>query len=156
MSTPVDVVRSFYSDLASDNPGKVMSLMATDVEWVTAHALERTDDGLRPLFDFLAQALKGQFSRGWVFKMGGRGPQEILEYVLRPLLEKGARFVPSTVEFKTEDDKIVWLGGFTNANNPTEGLSDSAYAHVFKIKGEKITQILQVSYALPVQEGNLQ
>ncbi len=64
--------------------------------------------------------------------------------------------MPSTAEFKIEDDKIVWLGNFANANNPTEGMSDSVYAHVFRIKGEKITQILQVFYTLPVLEGTLQ
>ncbi len=51
--------------------------------------MERADDGLRPLSDFLAEALKGQFGSGLVFKMNGRGPQEIFEYVLSPLLEKG-------------------------------------------------------------------
>lgn len=83
-----------------------------------------------------------RYNNGWVFTMNDRGPQEILEYVLNPLLEQGTQFIPSSTEFKAENDRIISLGSYKGGNVRATGDETSAYVHVLTVRdGQNLTPI---------------
>lgn len=155
MATPADTVRSFYSAIAAGDVETSMSLMANDVEWVTVEVWPPSEDNdeLTQLSAFIAQTLADRYGGGWAFKVGGRGLQEVAQHVLLPFVEEGSSFVPSSIEFLAEDDKVVWLGSLTRIDGPFGVRADVAYAHIWTIRDGKIARLRQFSYTPRIPEG---
>ena len=157
MATLADIVRKFYSALAVRDTDTAIGLMTADAEWITMEAWENLgEDEVKLLSDCVTAAVAERFGKGWAFKMNGRGPQEIAEFVLNPLLKYGSGFEPSPSEFRTENDKIVWLGNYNYVHSTTGERADTSYAHVYTIKEGKIARLYQFFYALPTPEGSVQ
>lgn len=157
MATLADIVRKFYSALAVRDTDKAASLMTADAEWITMEAWRNLEeDELKLLSDFVTAAVTERYAAGWVFKMNGRGPQEIVDFVLDPLLKHGSGFEPSPSEFRTENDKIVWLGNYNYVHSTTGERDNTSYAHVYTIKKGKIARLYQFFYTLSTPEGSVQ
>ena len=71
MTTAVDTVRDFYAAIAAGDTGKMVGLMAPDIEWIS-------------VVDFNIQ---------------DRGPEEVIKTVSVPLMQEWESFSPAPSEF---------------------------------------------------------
>jgi len=154
----VDTVRSFYLEIAAGNLDAATSLMSADVEWVTVEEWPKSDDNddLELLSAFMAQTLANRYGRSWAFKMNGRGPEQVAQHVLHPFIEEGSSFAPSPKEFRTENDRVVWLGSLTKIDRASGEHTDSAFAHVWTVKEDQLAGLRQFIYPLVVPSGRPQ
>ena len=125
MTTPTDVVRSFYDKLkAGDAPG-ALGLMAPDIEWITM----------------------------WHYKVRGRGPERVAEDLFKPLVAEWSSFALVPTEFIADGETVVSLGDFTGVHGATGKKPEARYAHVWTIKDGKITRFRQYIDTLAVAEA---
>jgi ketosteroid isomerase-like protein len=125
MTTPAQVVRSFYDKFAaSDAPG-ALGLMAPDIEWITM----------------------------WHYKVEGRGPERVAEGLFKPLVAEWSSFALVPTEFIAEGDTVVSLGDFTGVHGATGKQADARYAHVWTVKNGKITRFRQYIDTLAIAEA---
>ena len=125
MTTPVEVVRSFYDKLkVGDAPG-ALALMAHDIEWITM----------------------------WHYKVNGRGPEHVAEGLFKPLTAEWSTFALSPTEFIVDGDTVVSLGRFTGVHGTTGKQAEADYAHVWTMKDGKITRFRQYIDTLAVAEA---
>ena len=151
-----NTARTFYAAIAEGNAAKAVSLMSKEAIWVTVEALGNSiDDELELLSEFITRSGSEQYGEGWSITMNGRGPREILEYVLNPLAQQGTEYVPSSTEFKEESDRIVSLGDYKNGGRRVGEAGKSGYAHVLAVRNGKIYRLLQFLYSFSVSEAVL-
>ena len=125
MTTPVEVVRSFYDKLkVGDAPG-ALALMAHDIEWITM----------------------------WHYKVNGRGPEHVAEGLFKPLTAEWSTFALTPMEFIVDGDTVVSLGRFTGVHGTTGKQAEAAYAHVWTVQNGKITRFRQYIDTLAVAEA---
>jgi len=110
MTTPVDTVRDFYAAIAAGDTGKMVDLMAPDIEWIS-------------VVDFNIQ---------------DRGPDEVMKKVFVPLMQEWESFSPAPSEFLVDGSTVVSLGRFACVHRATHKRADLAYAHVWNIQDGKI------------------
>ena len=110
MKTPVDTVRDFYAAIAAGDTGKMVGLMAPDIEWIS-------------VVDFNIQ---------------DRGSEEVMRKVFVPLMQEWESFSPSPSEFLVDGSTVVSLGRFACVHRATHKRADLAYAHVWDIQDGKI------------------
>ena len=110
MTTPVDTVRDFYAAIAAGDSGKMVGLMAPDIEWIS-------------VVDFNIQ---------------DRSPEEVMKKVFVPLMREWESFSPAPSEFLVDGSTVVSLGRFACVHRATHKRADLAYAHVWDIQEEKI------------------
>ena len=157
MIKPVDVVRRFSSALAIGDVDGMLGLMSDNVEWITMDAWRNPEENeIRQLTDFISLSLGEKYASWWAYELNGRGRQEIDKFILNPLLRKGATYIPSRTEFKTDGNKVVWTGGYSGAGKLTSESNMSSYAHVYIIEKDKIARVFQFFYTLQIPEGCLQ
>jgi len=125
MTTPTDIIRSFYDKLASGDAPGALGLMAPDIEWITM----------------------------WHYKVDGSGPERVAEGLFKPLMAEWSSFSLVPTEFITEGDTVVSLGDFTGVHGATAKKADARYAHVWTVKGGKITRFRQYIDTLAVAEA---
>ena len=126
-ATPTDVVRDFYAKLsAGDAPG-ALSLMASDIEWITM----------------------------WHYKVEGRGPGPVAEGLFKPLMAEWTSFSLVPAEFITEGEIVVSLGDFTGVHARTGKTSDARYAHIWTVEDGKITRFRQYIDTLAIAEARV-
>ena len=83
MTTQVDTVRDFYAAIAAGDTGKMVGLMAPDIEWIS-------------VVDFNIQ---------------DRGPEEVMNKVfVVPLMQEWESFSPAPSEFLVDGSTVVSLG----------------------------------------------
>lgn len=125
MTTPVEVVRSFYDKLkVGDAPG-ALCLMAHDIEWITM----------------------------WHYKVNGRGPEHVAEGLFKPLMAEWSNFALTPSEFIVDGNTVVSLGRFTGVHGTTGKQAQASYAHVWTVKDGKITRFRQYIDTLAVAEA---
>ncbi len=125
MTNPVEIVRSFYSKLkVGDAPGTLV-LMAHDIEWITM----------------------------WHYKVIGRGPERVAEGLFKPLMAEWSSFALDPTEFIVDGDTVVSLGRFTGVHRSTHKQAEADYAHVWTVKGGKITHFRQYIDTLTIAEA---
>jgi ketosteroid isomerase-like protein len=110
MTTPVDTVRDFYAAIAAGDTGKMVGLMAPDIEWISA-------------VDFNIQ---------------DGGPEEVTKKVFVSLMQEWESFSPAPSEFLVDGSTVVSLGPFACVHRATHKRADLAYAHVWDIRDGKI------------------
>ncbi len=110
MRTPVDTVRDFYAAIAAGDTGKMIALMAPDIEWISVVDFDIKD----------------------------RGPEEVIKKVFVPLMQEWESFSPALSEFLVDGSTVVSLGRFTCVHRATHKRADLAYAHVWAIQNGKI------------------
>jgi ketosteroid isomerase-like protein len=153
-----NTARTFYSRLAGGDASKAVSLMSKDATWITVEAWENSiDDELELLSEFITRSMTERYNKGWSFTMNGRGPQEILEYVLNPLVKQGTQYIPSSTEFSEQNDRIVSLGSYKSGGGVRAAEDGkSAYAHVLTVRDGKISRLFQFFYSFSIPDAVLQ
>jgi ketosteroid isomerase-like protein len=124
MAIPIDTVREFYAAIAAGDSGKMVGLMAPDIEWIS-------------MVDFNIQS---------------KGPEEVMEKVFVPLMEEWESFSPAPSEFLVDGSRVVSLGRFTCVHRATHKHADVAYAHVWDIGNGKIERHRQYIDTLAVEQ----
>jgi ketosteroid isomerase-like protein len=125
MTTPRDIVRSFYDKLSTGDAGGALGLLAADVEWTTM----------------------------WHYKVDGRGPDKVAEGLLKPLMAEWSSFSLVPTEFIAEGETVVSLGDFTGVHGTTGKRSDARYAHVWTVRDGKIATFRQYIDTLAIAEA---
>lgn len=115
MSTPADTIRSFYAALGRGDAPAALGLMAADIEWTTM----------------------------WHYKVEGRGPQAVLEGLLKPLMAEWSSFSLEPSTFICDGDTVVTLGRFTGVHGATGKRADAGYAHVWDVAEGRIRRFRQ-------------
>jgi len=125
MTTPTEIVRSFYDKLKiGDAPG-ALGLMAPDIEWIAM----------------------------WHYKVDGRGPERVAEGLFKPLMAEWSSFALVSTEFIADGDTVVSLGDFTGVHGATGKQVQARYAHVWTVKDGTITRFRQYIDTLAVAEA---
>jgi ketosteroid isomerase-like protein len=125
MTTPTEIVRSFYEKLeAGDAPG-ALGLMAQDIEWITM----------------------------WHYKVQGRGPERVAEGLFKPLMAEWSTFTLVPTEFIADGETVVSLGHFTGVHGTTGKQAEAGYAHVWTIRDGKIARFRQYIDTLAIAEA---
>lgn len=124
MTTPVDTVRNFYAAIAASDTGKMVVLMAPDIEWIS-------------VVDFNIQ---------------DRGPAEVIQKVFAPLMQEWESFSPTPSEFLVDGSTMVSLGRFACMHRATHKRADLAYAHVWDIQDGKIKRHRQYIDTMALEE----
>lgn len=123
MATPVDTVRDFYFAIAAGDTGRMVDLMAPDIEWIS-------------VVDFGVQ---------------DKGPAEVMKKVFTPLMQEWESFSPDPSEFLVDDSTVVSLGRFVCVHRTTHKRADVAYAHVWNIQDGKIKRHRQYIDSLALE-----
>jgi ketosteroid isomerase-like protein len=125
MTTPTDVIRSFYAALATGDAPAALGLMADDIEWHTM----------------------------WHYKVAGRGPQKVAEGLLMPLMAEWSSFALTPTDYIADGGTVVSLGRFTGVHGTSGKPVDAAYAHVWDVRDGKIRRFRQYIDTLAVAEA---
>jgi uncharacterized protein len=96
MTTPVDTVRDFYAAIAAGDTGKMIALMAPDIEWISVVDFDIKD----------------------------RGPEEVIKKVFVRLKQEWESFSPAPSEFLVDGSTVVSLGRFTCVHRATHKRAD--------------------------------
>jgi len=123
-TTPVDIVRDFYAAIAAGDAGKMVGLMALDIEWIS-------------VVDFNIQE---------------SGPEEVMKKVFVPLMQEWESFSPAPSEFLVDGSRVVSLGRFACIHRATQKRADIPYAHVWDIQNEKIKRHRQYIDTLALEQ----
>lgn len=125
MTTPTEIISSFYDKLKiGDAPGALW-LMAADIEWIAM----------------------------WHYQVLGRGPEQVAKGLFEPLMAEWSRFALIPSEFIANGDDVVSLGEFTGVHRSTGKLANARYAHVWTVKGGKITRFRQYIDTLAIAQA---
>lgn len=124
MTTPVDTVSDFYAAIAAADTGKMVGLVASDIEWIS-------------IVDFNFQ---------------DRGPEEVIKKVFVPLMQEWESFSPAPSEFFVDGSTVVSLGRFACVHRATHKRADLAYAHVWDIQDGKIERHRQYIDTLALEQ----
>jgi len=124
MTTPVDTVRAFYAAIAAGDTGKMVDLMAPDIEWISVVN----------------------------FNIQDRGSEEVMRKVFVPLMQEWESFSPAPAEFLVDGSTVVSLGRFACVHRATHKRADLAYAHVWDIQDGKIERHRQYIDTLALEQ----
>lgn len=127
MTTPTEIVASFYERLkVGDAPG-ALGLMTADIEWITM----------------------------WHYKVDGPGPERVAEGLFKPLIAEWSSFVLVPDEFIADGDIVVSLGNFTGTHAETGKRAEARYAHIWTVRDGKIARFRQYIDTLAIAQARL-
>ena len=115
MTTPVDTVRRFYDALGRGDVPAVLALLDPQVEWTEAERFP-------------------YYGGTW------HGPQAVLDNLLVPLSRDWDGFSARAHEFIAEGDRVVSLGTYSGVFKKTGRSLSAAFAHVWRISGNKLAR----------------
>jgi hypothetical protein len=115
MTTPVDIVGRFYEALGRGDVPAVLSLLDAQVEWTEAERFP-------------------YYSGTW------RGPQAVLDNLLKPLSSDWEGFSAKAHEFIGQGDRVVSLGTYSGKFKKTGRSFSAAFAHVWTVRGDKLAR----------------
>jgi uncharacterized protein len=115
MTTPVTVVRRFYDALGRGDVSGVLSLLDAQVEWTEAERFP-------------------YFGGTW------RGPQAVLDNLLKPLACDWDNFSAQADQFIAEGDQVVSLGRYSGTFKKTGRSFSAAFAHVWTVRSGKLAK----------------
>ena len=125
MTTPTDLIASFYDKLKTGDASGALGLMAADIEWITM----------------------------WHYQVLGRGPQQVAEGLFKPLMAEWSRFALTPSTFIAEGDVVVSLGEFTGLHGATGKAARAGYAHIWTVKDGIITRFRQYIDTLAIAQA---
>lgn len=125
MTTPTDIVRSFYDRLAQGDAPGALSLMAPNIEWTTM----------------------------WHYKVEGFGPDRVAEGLFKPLMAEWSSFALTPSEFFADGETVVSLGRFAGVHGATGKRAEARYAHVWTLRGGRIARFRQYIDTLAIAEA---
>jgi hypothetical protein len=115
MTTPVATVRGFYEALGRGDVAAVLSLLDAQVEWTEAERFP-------------------YYGGTW------RGPQAVLDNLLKPLAADWDAFSAKAHEFIAQGDRVVSLGTYSGTFKKTGRSFSAAFAHVWSVRGGKLAK----------------
>jgi hypothetical protein len=115
MTTQVDTVRRFYDALGRGDVAAILSLLDAQIEWTEAERFP-------------------YYSGTW------HGPQAVLDNLLVPLANEWDGFSAKACEFIAEGDRVVSLGTYSGTFKKTGRSFLAAFAHVWTVRGDKLTR----------------
>jgi ketosteroid isomerase-like protein len=125
MTTAVETIRAFYAALDQGDAPAALGLMAEDIEWNTM----------------------------WHYRVDGRGPHNVAEFLLKPLMAEWSSFALTPTEYIADGNIVVSLGRFTGVHGASGRSADAAYAHVWDVAGGRIQRFRQYIDTLAVAEA---
>lgn len=125
MTSPTEIIRSFYDRLKAGDASGALNLMAPDIEWVTM----------------------------WQYKVDGRGPAHVAEGVFKPLMAEWPSFTFAPTAFIADGDTVVSLGRFTGMYGATGKHAVADYAHAWTVKDGRIASFRQYIDTLAIAEA---
>ncbi|WP_342628009.1 nuclear transport factor 2 family protein [Nguyenibacter vanlangensis] len=118
MTSPTDIVKSFYGALERGDAPAALGLLSPDMEWSVV--------------------------AGWPYKPTGRGPQAVAEGVLMPVLKDWRDYALHGSDlFAADGDKVVSMGMMTGTHVVTGKRLEAAYVHVWEVAGGQIVRMRQ-------------
>ena len=126
MPTPTETVQDFYAALGTGDIERAMSLMTDDIEWITM--LDSSN-------------------------ITGRGPNHVVDEMLKPLAEEWESYALSPSEFIADGKTVVSLGRFTCVHSTTSKRADAQYAHVWTIEAGKVARFRQYIDTLAIAQA---
>jgi ketosteroid isomerase-like protein len=125
MMSALDTIRGFYAALGRGDAAAALGLMADDIEWRTM----------------------------WHYKVDGRGPQQVAEGLLQPLMAEWTAFALTPSDYIVDGGTVVSLGRFTGVHGASSKPVDAAYAHVWDVADGKIQRFAQYIDTLAVAQA---
>ena len=114
MTTPVDVVRRFYDALERGDVPTLLSSLDAEIKWTEAERFP-------------------YYSGTWT------GPLAVLDNLLKPLANDWDAFSAHPHEFIADGDRVVSLGTYSGKFKRTGRSLSAAFAHVWTVRGDKLT-----------------
>ncbi len=108
MTTPVAMVRAFYTAVGAGDVPAVLALLHPDLEWTEAEGF--------PYYS-------GTWTR----------PQEVVEKLLAPLMRDWDGFSAIADDFIVEGDRVVSLGAYAGVSKVTGKAMRAPFAHVWRV-----------------------
>jgi uncharacterized protein len=115
MTTPVKTVRRFYDALARGDVPAVLAVLDPNIEWTEAERFP-------------------YYSGTW------HGPQAVVDNLFVPLSRDWNGFSATPHEFIADGDRVVSLGTYAGTSKKTGRAFSAAFAHVWTVRGEKLTR----------------
>ena len=115
MTTPAEVVRRFYGALASGDIPAVLSVLDPEIEWTEAERFP-------------------YYGGTW------RGPQAVLHNLLIPLSRDWNGFSVAVDDYIADGDRVVSLGTYCGTYRKTGRSFSAAFAHVWKVRANKLAR----------------
>jgi uncharacterized protein len=115
MITPVETVRRFYDALGGGDVSAVLAVLDASIEWTEAERFP-------------------YYSGTWL------GPQAVLDNLFVPLSRDWDGFSATPHEFIGTGERIVVLGTYRGTFKKTGRVFTAAFAHVWTVRGEKLTR----------------
>jgi ketosteroid isomerase-like protein len=115
MTTPIDIASSFYDALGRGDVPAILSLLDPQVEWTEAERFP-------------------YYGGTW------HGPQAVLANLIVPLSGEWNGFSAKAHDFIAEGDRVVALGTYSGTFKKTGRSFSAAFAHVWTVRGGKITR----------------
>jgi ketosteroid isomerase-like protein len=113
MTTPVDLVRAFYTAVGAGDVHRVVALLHPDLEWTEAEGF--------PYYS-------GTWTR----------PQDVVEKLLAPLMRDWDDFSAVADDFIVEGDRVVSLGAYGGVSKASGKTMQAPFAHVWGIADGKL------------------
>lgn len=127
MTTPTEIVASFYERLKVGDATGALGLMTADIEWITM----------------------------WHYKVDGPGPERVAEGLFKPLIAEWSNFALVPDEFIADGDIVVSLGNFTGTHAETGKRAEARYAHIWTVRDGKIARFRQYIDTLAIAQARL-
>jgi uncharacterized protein len=115
MTTPIDIASSFYDALGRGDVPAILSLLDPQVEWTEAERFP-------------------YYGGTW------HGPQAVLANLIVPLSGEWNGFSAKAHDFIAEGDRVVALGTYSGTFKKTGRSFSATFAHVWTVRGGKITR----------------
>jgi ketosteroid isomerase-like protein len=115
MTKATTIVRDFYEALGRGDVPAVLSLLDENIAWTETESFP-------------------YYSGTW------HGPQAVLENLLKPLALEWQDFSAKAHEFIAQGDRIVSLGTYSGRFKKTGRSFSAPFAHVWTVRGDKLTR----------------
>ncbi len=113
MSTPIDLVRNFYSAIAKADIPAVLELLHPDLQWTEAEGFP-------------------YYSGTWT------KPEDVVEKMLIPAMRDWDGFSAVATDFVVEGERVVSIGTYGGTSRATGKSLRVAFAHIWRIADGKL------------------
>jgi hypothetical protein len=126
--TELGIVTSFYDALGRGDLPTVVALLNDPLTWTEATGFP-------------------YYGGTW------RTPQEVIDQLFVPLTRDWDRFTASATSFVSEGDAVVAFGEYGGVNRATGKTLSAAFAHHWRVKGNRIFSFIQYTDTFLVQSA---
>jgi ketosteroid isomerase-like protein len=128
MSTAIEIVRSFYANLAGGDIPAVLGVLHPELQWTEAEGFP-------------------YYGGTW------RHPQDVVDKLLKPLARDWDEFSARASDFIVDGDRVVSLGIYSGINKATKKALRAPFAHVWRIAEGKLAHFEMYTDTLLVRQA---